>query len=549
MHLSVRSVFASLMILSPPLEAVSGQVVLDRADPTITENALPLTGPLAPKTRLGVAPTVEQANVVVSTRVIAQAITVTGSSLPPEAFADVITGFVGRELDALALQKLAGEIAGVARHHGLPLANASIPAQDVGSGILRVTLDDGHIDAVRVLGAIDPRADRILAKILVTGQPVRQSDLERAILLVGDVAGLRVKGSRLIRQDGFGILLVDVTPDRASAYLQLDNRGTNEIGPVRATALATLRSNFISGDEATLILANTPVDPSEFIFVRGRYAVPAFGVADTIAISGSYGRSHPGGTLRSLDVIGRSADGGVAYSRPLVRSRRTSLVASVEYRHLEIDQYLAGVKLRHDRLDTLTGTLDGATKLGGGTLRGQLLLTWGLPLPGVTHVGEPLTSRIDGDARFVTLAYYGEWVRPLDDRFAIALGSSGQLASRPLLATAEMGVGGPAFGRAYDYSDRTGDYGVTGSAELRYSLPFKSRLVSRIQIYAFGDGGVVYNLQDGLGGGTLASAGGGFRWSIGRNDAAIEVAKPLNVARPDTGSYDPRFSFRLSRAF
>jgi hemolysin activation/secretion protein len=549
MHFSIRSVFASLIILSLPFDATSGQVVLDRADPTITENALPVAAPTAQRPRAGVTPIVEPAAIGARTHVIARAIIVAGSSLPPEAFADVITGFVGRELDTAALQKLAGEIAGVARHEGLPLANASIPAQDVDGGILRITLDEGHIDAVRVLGAISPRADRILAKLLVTGRPVRQSDLERAILLVGDLAGLRVKSSRYIRQDGFSILLVDVTADRASAYAQFDNRGTREIGPVRATALATLRSNFISGDEATLIVANTPVDPSQFIFVRGRYAVPAFGVADTIAISGSYGRSHPGGTLKSLDVIGRSVDGGIAYAKPLLRSRRTSLVASIEYRHLEIDQYLAGVKLRHDRLDTLTGTLDSATKLGGGTLRGQLLLTWGLPLPGVTHVGEPLTSRIDGDARFVTLAYYGEWMRPLDDRFAIALGSSGQWASRPLLATAEMGVGGPAFGRAYDYSDRTGDYGITGSVELRYSLPVKSRIIRRFQIYAFGDGGVVYNVDDGQGGGTLASAGGGLRWSIGRNDAAIEVAKPLTAVRLDTGRRDPRFSFRLSRVF
>jgi hemolysin activation/secretion protein len=549
MPLPSQSVFALLSSLVLPLEAAGSQVVLDRADPTISESALPLAVPPVSKPRPRIAPTVEEVPIAPAINVIPQAITVNGSSLPPQVFADVIAGYLGRELDASALQKLVGEISGIARHNGYPLATASLPAQDLRDGILRVTLDDGHIDAVRVLGAKSPRADHLLAQTLVTGRPVRQADLERAILLVGDLAGLRVKGSRLIRQDGFGILLVDVAQDRASAYAQIDNRGTKEIGPIRATALASLRSNFMSGDEATLLVSHTPTHPSEFIFVRGRYALPAFGVADTFSISGSYGRSNPGGSLRSLNVIGRSVDGGFAYARSLVRSRSTSLVASVEYRHVEIDQSLAGTKLRHDRLDTLTGTLDGVTKLAGGTLRGQLLMTWGLPLKGVTHEGEPLTSRADGDARFVTMAYSSEWTRPLNKRFSIAIASAGQVASRPLLATAEMGVGGPSFGRAYDYADRTGDYGLTGSAEFRWSIPTRAKLLDRFQAFVFGDGGIVHNLRGGIGGGTLASAGGGIRAGIGRSDLALEIAQPLNSVRFDTGHRDPRFSFRLSRAF
>lgn len=177
------------------------------------------------------------------------------------------------------------------------------------------------------------------------------------------------------------------------------------------------------------------------------------------------------------------------------------------------------------------------------------MLTWGLPLPGATRESDALISRVDGDGRFVTVSYFGEWVRPLGPTFSVALGSSGQLASRPLLATAEFGVGGPAFGRAYDYSDRTGDYGIAGSAEIRVTIPSPISVIQRVQGYAFLDGGVAYNLRGGLGGGTLSSSGAGIRLGLGRSELALEAAEPITAVRVNTGRRNPRLSVRLSRIF
>ena len=522
----------------------------DRADPTITEEALPKLLPETVAPRPAIAPPVldAQRNAASASPIVAQSIRVSGTELPPETFADVIVHYVGRELDQSELGRLAGDIAGAARKNGYPMATAAIPVQDLAAGRLNVDLDYGRIDAVRVVGATNPHADRLLSQALVTGRPVRQADLERALLLIGDMPGMRVKESRLIRQQGFGILLVTVTQDRALAYAQIDNRGTEEVGSLRSTILGIVRGVAIGGDEFALLLSNTPTNPSEFAFVRGRYSLPVGAAGDALTVSASYGRSNPGGALRSLDVIGHSVDAGLGYARPLFRSRKTSLLGSIEYRHLEIDQSLLGTRLRNDRLDTLTGTLDGAFKLGGGNLRGQLSATWGLPLAGVSHEGDRLISRRDGDARFALASYSAEWVRPLSEQLSVVLASAGQLASRPLLATAEIGVGGPTFGRAYDYSERTGDNGVLGSFEIRADVPPLSKSIfDRPQFLAFVDGGTVWNLRRGYGGGTVLSAGLGARLGIGGFDLGLEVAKPLNTDRFDTGNRSPRLSFRVAR--
>ena len=66
----------------------------------------------------------------------------------------------------------------------------------------------------------------------------------------------------------------------------------------------------------------------------------------------------------------------------------------------------------------------------------------GLPFEGVTHAGDPLASRFDGDAQVRDRRLPRRLDAPLGGRFEIVLASAGQLASRPLLANAEIGVGG-----------------------------------------------------------------------------------------------------------
>lgn len=528
------------------------RVQLDRADPTITEKALPERTPGVAQSSAPVSSGSTKAvpDEALGQRRIAAAIIVDGNrEVPTSAFASVLAPYLGRNLSGNDLSQLASAVANIVRARGYPFASASIERQTMTDGILHVTLDEGQIAAVRVIGAINPLADQMLTKALVTGLPVRQTVLERAILLIGDIAGVRVKDSRYVRQNGFGILLVTIVEDKATAYVQLDNRGSAEVGPLRATLLANYRGLAGSGDELGLIAAVTPVQPSEFAFLRARYSAPVDLHGAIVTVSASYGHVQPGGSLKPLDVVGNSVDLAVGYAHPLVRSRARSLWGNIEFRALKTDQTLLGSKLRDDRLATITASFNGATRLGPGTMRGEVSVVEGLPLDGVTHQGDPLTSRADGDARFVISGYTVDWVTDLGGPFAIALASSGQLASRPLLATAEIGVGGPSFGRAYDYAERTGDQGILGSVELRANLGRVSEVVNRLQLYGFVDGGHVGNLRGGVGGGSLLSTGTGARFALGPLDSMLEIAFPVNEDRFDTGSKRPRVSFRLSRGF
>ena len=542
------TVAASGLLLAGQADA---QVILDRADPTITEQALP-TRALPERSPLGAAAVAPPAPTVAISgpRVTPQAILVTGSELPPARFADIIARYVGVELDRAALAALVSAVAAEARRGGYPFATASIAPQDMSGGVLRVQVDEGRIDAVRVVGGTSLRADRLLSRQLVTGRAVRQADLERALLLVGDLPGITVQESRLVREEGFSILLVTVTQDRASGYAQLDNRGSDEVGPIRSTLLGSLRDVLQAGDEMAVLLSNTAPQLSEFAFARGRYQMPFGPDGGTISVAGSYGRSEPGAVLKPLGIVGKSADAAIAINQPLARTRSASVVAGLELRHIATDQRIETELFRRDRLNVLTATLDAVARLAGGAARGQFAFAAGLPLDGSTRRGDPLASRDDGDARFITLGFTADWTKSLSRRTTLILASAGQIASRPLLATAEIGVGGPIFGRAYDFAERTGDQGLLGSAELRLDTGrLASAVIERSHIYAFADGGTVSNRGRGNGGGTLASAGVGTRLGLGRFEAMAELAFPINKVRFDTGDKRPRLSFRLSRVF
>ncbi|SFP57957.1 ShlB/FhaC/HecB family hemolysin secretion/activation protein [Sphingomonas rubra] len=538
------------MSLASPAGA---QVILDRADPTITEQALPRPNLERPEVARPSQVAVDDAVVAgdATRTAMVTAVTVAGvDGVDASAYAAVIAPVVGRELDRAELGRFATAIAGVVRARGYPFATASIGAQAMTGGVLRVTVDPGKIDAVRVIGARNTAADAILVRALTGGRPVTQAALERALLLVGDLPGVRVKETRYAVQDGFGILLVTIDQDRASAYAQVDNRGSDEVGPVRSTVLGSLRNLAGDGDELGLIVAQTPLQPSEFAFVRARYSAPVDAGGAVLSVSGSLGRSNPGAALRALDVVGDSGDLAVTYARPLHRRRSASLWAGAEFRVVSVEQTLSGQLLRRDRLATLTGSLSGLSTLAGGVFHGELSTAVGLPFAGATREGDPRISRPDGDGHFVTGTFQVDWTARITKSVSIVLASAGQLASRPLLATAEIGLGGPGFGRAYDYAERTGDIGIMGSAELRADTGGILRgVIDRTQFYGFVDGGTVDNLRDGFGGGTLASTGVGLRAGTGKLDGMVEIALPLNQDRFDTGDRRPRISLRVSRTF
>ena len=549
----VPRALAFLAALAAPCLASAAELQdpVDRADAAVIEeelrdDAAPTPRPATPE----ITGDVERGDgVTPGLTFIVGAILVEGSSvLTPQAFAAAIEPYLGRELGPDELRGLARDVAGVARAAGYGLATAWIPPQNVVNGILRVRVDEGRIDAVEVEGPAQALVEARLAP-LADGRPVTTAELERRLRIAGDLPGVTVGQARLLRRGGRSILAVSTGYERTRGHIWLDNWGTADVGPFRLRAALDFNGLVAAGDRLSIGGVVTPLQPGEFKLISGGYSVPVGRNGTELQARGYIGSTDAGADLREFDIEGTSHEIALGATRPLVRSRAASLWAIFELSLRNSDLSRRDVPIRDDRIVAATAGLYGAGQVAGGFARVRLSVVQGLDIFDATRRGDLLASRPDGDGVFTKLNFWADYGRSLGGRFSFNVRGEGQLASRPLLSSEEMGLGGQSYLRGYPYRELAGDRGAVVATELRFDLRDLPRPLRQAQLYVFADGGRVANLKRGTGGGSLAAVGAGVRvWAQHGIDAALELGVPLRDGafgrRPE-----PRLSFTLGIRF
>ncbi len=464
-------------------------------------------------------------------------------------FAAVIEPFAGRQLDRAELRRLTDAVANHARARGYILATAWIPEQALTGGVLRVNVDEGGIDKIRIEGSDDPVIRRQLERLLAI-RPLTLAALQREVLLADDTSGVWIRKTRFERDGGRRILVVDARRQDFGGSVLLATDGTKPVGPIRARIDLDANGLISPRDRVDLSFSTTPLDPDELAFFSARYSVVVNDAGTLLGAFGSWSRTEPGAYLAARELLGESWQGGVRMRHPLLRGQRRSLwlEASAEVQDLAQDSF--GTLARHDRIALARLGFYGFGPLAGGTLQGRATVSQGLDILGATALGDPLASRLDAGPGFTTLTWWLNWRRSLAPRVSLSLAANGQLSTDPLLIAESFALGGNAFLRGYDFAQAIGDEGVAGVGELRYDWPRALGAMQHLQLYAFADGGMVSNLVGGRGDETLASSGAGLRADVTRNlDFDLEVAVPLTDPRYDTGDKTPRINLRVSQSF
>ena len=469
--------------------------------------------------------------------------------LPAGEFTAALAPFVGHRLSADDMRDLLATVSGIARANGYSFARSTIPVQELRDGVLRVALDKGHVDQVRITGADNAVVRAVLSRL--EGRAPRRQEIERQLMLAGDVPGVSLGDARFVREDGKGILVVAMTFDRHAARAWADNRGDRELGPVRSQVQIDRNGLLTMADQLTISGLVTPFQPDELAAASGRYRVQIGRSGTEFAVFGSLGHTRPGEEWRRFGSRGRSRSAGFLLARPLLRGRTVSLWLGGGGDYFAIDQRYAGALVRRDRLATANVSVNGYVPLAGGRLRGGIGLTRGLGILGATRPGDPLASRPGTSRHFTLLGGWANWEGDLAGPVSARLSVSGQASTDPLLAVQQIAIGGPAFGRAYEFSERSGDRGIVGLAEVRANLLDRSSgLLRWAQLYMFADAGRVSNLRNSFGTGALYSAGTGARFLLSKTfRVEAEAAIPVGADRFETDDRSPRISFLISRLF
>ncbi len=468
-------------------------------------------------------------------------------ALDVEVFSPVVETFIGQEATEEDLASLTQQIADIAREEGYIFASAYIPEQSVQMGVLEIKLIEGMVDAVRIIGSDNQHLLKLLSSL--EGKVAHRPEIERRLLLAGDIPDIRVRSTKFLQEDGRNILQVTVRERGDRARIQADNYGSESFGPIRARLSADLKAAINDSDALGVAIRTNPIDPKEILSVSGYYesAIGTDGLKAGIA--GSVGDTAPGGNAGGSDISGESRYLALYASYPVVRATSGSLWIETEAAYLSINRDDMNALIREDTEVTVSLGLRGEFPFAGGRVRAGAAIVQGFDIFGATRLGNPLASRRDGDGVFTKGEYWADFRTGLTKDLSIYLAARGQIANRSLLAAQELSIGGAYRVRGYDFSELSGDEGFYGLAELRYTIKSRPSWLKRLQIYGFADMGYVSDIASDSSEGTLISAGPGVRGRVGPLDFELETALPINRDRENSDDKSPHVNVRVGMDF
>ena len=495
------------------------------------------------------------------TRFVLKSVVIDGSTVYQTGdLAGLYSRLLGREVSLLDIYTLRDSITTKYRADGFVLSQAIIPPQQITDGVVHLQVIEGYVAKVTVEGSVNDRRGLIkrLAEKIERSRPARLRDLERYVLLIGDLPGIEV--NTVLRpspdQPGASDLIVLVRREPLSVRAEADNRGSRAIGPEQFSG--EIDANGVLGIDEQIAFEGATVAPTrelQFLSVRYDEILSAEGLR--LSVSASASRAHPEGAIAPLNAFGRDQTYTIRLSEPVIRSRSHTLALGASLTELNSKTDLLGVLFSEDRLRiaAVDASYDFADTWAGDTLPATSLVrgavSRGLDVLSATKTGSPNLSRANGRSDFTKLNIDVTRVQTMTPRWSVALAATGQASGDALLSSQQFGLGGARFGRGYEPSELTGDQGAAGSIEARYSPNAWPRLSP--QLYGFYEAGIVWlnaPLPGERSGESLASAGLGFRFSLARHlTAEFEVAKPLTRDVASRGNRDARPLFAISTNF
>lgn len=463
-------------------------------------------------------------------------------------------GYLGRPVSRADLARITGRITGLYRSKGYALTRAFVPPQEVKQGRIRVKVVEGYIDEVAFEGegADRPEAHALLQPLMAE-RPTQLASLERRLLLLSDIPGLRIKDTSLKeigQATGRFRLIVHLHAWRLFANIDLDNRGTPDIGPLQSFVSTAFNSVLTPGDALVFNVSTIPNSPRDLAYVGVVLDSPVDANGARLGVRGSFSDIWPDGEGSLVDTRIRTEELGIYASVVPLRTRQASLKLTAFAGLRNTEESDTSGTLYDDRVRAISLTADyQLNDAFGGSTYSVVTVRRGLPVLGASENGDFDVSRLGASGDFYKL-YWG-WTRyqSLGGPWSAMLSTTGQLASAPLLKSEAFYFGGPLFGRAFASGDFGGDAGVTGLAEIRFDQRNESDLLRGYQPYVFVDAGVLWN-KGGSDQKSLASYGAGVRFFL-QDDlrVGLEVAIPLEdrlLSNLDGGA---RVSFSLSKSF
>ena len=220
-----------------------------------------------------------------------------GTFHPPDAIAAAYQPYLGKTVSQADLASIAVAITELYRATGFSLSRAIVPPQDIKNGRVRVKVIEGYVAEFVLKGEdIDRFGVRPFLAKIVEERPLQLKTLERQLMLVNDIPGIRVADTAIEEIgniSGKFRLIVWIKAWRIFAGFGFDNMGAYAVGPYEAFATSAFNSYFFPGDSLGFSASTTPVSVREFGFGRLWYDTPVGADGVRLGASALYSNVAP----------------------------------------------------------------------------------------------------------------------------------------------------------------------------------------------------------------------------------------------------------------
>jgi hemolysin activation/secretion protein len=399
----------------------------------------------------------------------------------------LVSAVEGHRVTATQIYEFANTLEQIYARAGYVLVRITVPPQKLKDrGAVRIVVVDGFIEKVQVHNVPDRLRALVTVRMasLIGRRHIKLDEIERRLLIAGDVPGLRLK-STLARgtSPGGALLVLEGTHRLTSATASVDNRLPSSLGTWGYGANVALNSPFGFGEQfyASAQSAgdlNRAFDSTSPLRVLGAGAVLPLGL-DGWILNPEYtnSRSQPKPANGGLVSIGQFERFALRTSYPLIRTRTNTLGlnGAFDYISQNVALPLFETDLNRDRYSVLRAgaAYDTGLPWWNAALQASATVSHGIGGRGAMAAAEsgiPL-SRQGADPVFTKTIVDARLIQPLPEGFrADLIGRAQSSFGKPLLVSEQFSLDGPQAVSAYPSGTLNVDEGGTLRGEL--SRPF-----------------------------------------------------------------------------
>lgn len=373
------------------------------------------------------------------------------------------------------MEEIARRINATYREADFLVATAFLPEQSIGEDrVLHVQVIEGTIGRVLVQGSERYRDDQLSASSLgLLGRPLRQRELERAIMHAEDLPGVSVRSVLRAGEHPGETDIILVAEDSARPYevhAALSNHGTDSTGRYRAEAGITAFNALGAGDTLAATVGYG-LNPADSWYASAALSIPSSRVT---GLSGTLGFSRSSlelntGPFAPLDIHGPTTIAHFGANWTFARSPTLTARTTARWIHEESRLDGLGIELSRHKFDVLEAGLSlqhtHHRSRGINVLQASLRKSVNDESPEVNWLHPAHTSHfLIGRLALARL-------QALPGNQRLLLRGNAQFTSDALAPLEQFSLGGPDSVRAFPLSSALDDRGVQATLEYQVNAP------------------------------------------------------------------------------